>query len=156
MAELNQYDLDKVYLRNDTKLTSISQKIFGNYGTIGSALNYYYESIIHPAFDKEYNKANDKKKEKLDKEKAKFTRQSYLSIQSIQNALDHYVESLEEGHEIKEKYRPSCIADYFKDHFLAEKKEGTDKVFDLISLDLVVLFDRIDLQTQPAGGRSSN
>jgi CRISPR-associated protein Cpf1 len=43
LAALKDYDLNKIYLRNDSQLTFISQKIFGNYAVLGDALNFYYD-----------------------------------------------------------------------------------------------------------------
>ncbi|MGM0479855.1 MAG: type V CRISPR-associated protein Cas12a/Cpf1 [Bacteroidota bacterium] len=134
LAELKNYDLDKIYLRNDASITNISQKIFGNYGVFRDALNYYYENQIDTEFKSKYEKAKtDKKRGNLDKEKAKFTRQSYLPISTLQTALDNYVESLDGNHDVKNAYSKSCVVDYFKDHFKAEPKEGSDKEFDFIS-----------------------
>jgi len=134
LADINNFDLDKVYLRNDKSISTIAQKMAGNYGVLRDALNYYYENKIDPEFQIKYDKATtDKKRENLDKEKSKFTRQSYISISTLQTALDTYVESFDETHDVKQVYSPTCIADYFKDHFKAEPKEGSDKEFDFVS-----------------------
>lgn len=134
LAEIQNYDLDKIYLRNDTSITTISQKIFGDYGVFRDALNYYYENRVDIDFLKKYEKAKtDKQRDNLDKEKAKFTRQSYLPISTLQTALDAYVEGLDDHHDVKKAYSKSCVAEYFKVHFKAEPKEGSDKEFDFVS-----------------------
>ena len=134
LFELNNYDLDKIYLRNDTSITSISQKIFGDYAALRDALNYYYENHIDSQFQIKYERTkNDNQREKLDKEKAKFTRQSYITISTLQKALDFFVESLEENDDVKKVYVKTCIADFFKNHFKSEPKEGSDKEFDFVS-----------------------
>lgn len=134
LFELKNYDLDKIYLRNDTSITSISQKIFGDYGMLRDALNYFYENHINKEFLKKYEKTKtDKQRDNLDKEKEKFTRQSYLPISTLQAALDAFVKSLDENHDVKKAYSKSCVADYFKNHFKAEQKEGSDKEFDFVS-----------------------
>lgn len=38
MLTLADYDLDKIYIRNDLQMTDISQKVFGHWGTISKAL----------------------------------------------------------------------------------------------------------------------
>jgi CRISPR-associated protein Cpf1 len=133
LSELNSYDLNKVYLKNDTKLTNISQRIFGTYSVLADALNRYYETIEKPSFPVEYEKANEKKREKLEKEQEKFVKQPYIPIALLQTALDGYVKDLDETHEIQKAYSVNCIADYFLQSFKVEKKESTDKEFDLIA-----------------------
>ncbi|MDD4968682.1 MAG: type V CRISPR-associated protein Cas12a/Cpf1 [Paludibacter sp.] len=43
LQNLNDYDLAKIYIRNDVSLTDISQKIFGDWGIFQKALNRWYE-----------------------------------------------------------------------------------------------------------------
>ena len=132
LANLKEYDLSKIYLRNDTKITNISQKIFGNYGVFTTALEYYYATVVKPDFQKEYEKANQKKRDTLDKAQAQFVKQSYLSIELLQKAIDAYIVTIDKEEEIYKRYSPNCIADYFRDYFKAEKEEGKDKEFGLI------------------------
>src|SRR5690606_37651508 len=91
LSSLKEYSLDKIYLRNDNQLTQISLKIFRNYSVFLDALSYYYDKVIEPNFEKDYQKANEKKKEKLDAEKNKYLKQDYFSIAHFQYALDNYV-----------------------------------------------------------------
>jgi CRISPR-associated protein Cpf1 len=131
LADIKSYDLSKLYLRNDTKLTAISQRLFGSYAVIGSALDYYYQTTIQPEFETEYAKANDKKREKLDKAKEKYTKQAYLSLAGLQQAVDAYIATLDEGEEVRKKYTPTCLADYFHTHFKAQKKTDSEKDYTL-------------------------
>ncbi len=143
LADLKEYDLAKIYLRNDTKITNISQKIFGNYNIIGEALSNYYDKIIKPDFENLYQKADekkreklDKKREKLDKEKEKFAKKDYIAIEELQKSIDLYIadfDNSDENKSVKERYSKTCIADYFKNHFFAETKEEKGKSFDFIS-----------------------
>ena len=130
---LPTYDLSKIYLKNDTSLTTISQKIFGDFGIFQSALNYRYEAEINPKYEADYKKANEKKRENLEKEKAKYTKQEYFTISYLQETLDLYVQSLEKDHEISQKHSSNNIANYFKHYFVAKKENETDKTFDFIS-----------------------
>lgn len=129
----NQEDVSLVYLRNDTHLTGVSQTLFGNYSVFGEALNQYYNSVINTKFEAEYQKASETKREKLDKEKRKFTHQSYLSIGLLQEAVEHYLEKLDHDSEIKNRYTKNGIASYFSNFFKAKKEEGKDKEFDFKS-----------------------
>lgn len=131
LSELKSYDLSKIYLRNDTKLTAASQKLFGNYGVFGSALEYYYQTTVNPTFEKEYEKAKDNKRENLDKLKDKFTKQAYISIALLQQALDTYIPTLDAEHDARKHYTSTCIADYFHTHFKANKKTDSDKEYTL-------------------------
>ncbi|RFC54641.1 type V CRISPR-associated protein Cas12a/Cpf1 [Brumimicrobium aurantiacum] len=134
LAELINFELDKVYIKNDTSITNISMKIFKNYSVIREALNYFYENKIDPNFAHNFNNANtDKKREKLEKEKAKITKQTYLSISFIEEAIHLYINENSNGNQYKNTYKPNCIANYFKDFFIAENKEGSNKEFDFIS-----------------------
>lgn len=129
LSSLKEYSLDKIYLRNDNQLTQISQKIFGNFSVFLDALSYYYDKVIEPNFENDYQKANEKKKEKLDAEKNKYLKQDYFSIAHLQYALDNYVLVIDDSVEWKEKYSTSCIADYFKTHYKTNKKEDSSKEF---------------------------
>lgn len=134
LAGLNNYNLDNIYLHNDNGITHISQKIFGNYGVIREALDYYYENHIDTKFQENHKKAkSDKQREKLNNIKAKFTRQSYVPIATLQITLDKYVEGLEQNHDVRKAYSKTCIVDYFKNHFKSAPREGSNKEFDFIS-----------------------
>lgn len=52
LEHLSDFDLTKLYIRNDTSLTNISQKIFGDWSIIGKALREYYP-ILKPVTEKE-------------------------------------------------------------------------------------------------------
>ena len=129
LAQMKDFDLNKIYIKNDTGLTGIAQRQFGDYGFINTALSYYYSQVVDPEFEAKYAKARNT--EKLEAAQAKFLKQSYFSIQALQDALDVYVQNLDKA-EIPESYSASCMADYFTLYFKAAKKEGQDKEFGLI------------------------
>lgn len=133
IAGISDFDIAKIYLKNDNNLTTISQKIFGNYNIFKDALNYQYTNNIDPNFNETYEKANENKRDKLDKEKSNYIRQSHFSIEELQKALNLYVDSLDESHEVKKAHTKNCIANYFKDYFLAEVKKDSNKKFDFVS-----------------------
>jgi len=96
---LKTFDLSKIYLRNDTSLTDISQKLFGDWSIISSALNDYYEKQ-NPISSKE-------KQEKYDERKAKWLKQDF-NIETIQTALNECDSEI-----IKEKNNKNIVSEYF-------------------------------------------
>lgn len=134
MKNITSFDISKIYLRNDTNITTLSQRIFGDYSIVGNAINHYYENVIDPKFEASYNNAKDRKKEALDTKKNKFTHQAYLSIADVQLALDGYIPAtFENAHEVLMAYTPTVIADYFHTHFKARDIENNETNFDLVS-----------------------
>lgn len=133
IENLSSFDTQKIYLKNDTHLTTISQQVFGDFSVFSTALNYWYETKVNPKFETEYSKANEKKREILDKAKAVFTKQDYFSIAFLQEVLSEYILTLDHTSDIVKKHSSNCIADYFKNHFVAKKENETDKTFDFIA-----------------------
>lgn len=133
LENLSSFDTQKIYLKNDTNLTTISQQLFGDFSVFSTALNYWYETKVNPKFEAEYNKANEKKRETLDKTKTNFTKQDYFSIAFLQEVLANYVLTLDKTSEVVLKFTPTCVADYFKNYFIAKKENESDKTFDLIA-----------------------
>lgn len=117
-------DLTKVYIRNDGIITSISQAIFGDYSILGRALGYYYQTVIDPQWDVKYAKANEEKREKLERIKNRFTKSTYIPIATAQNALERYILTLDAESAIRHQYTPTSIIDYFVNHFYAKDENG--------------------------------
>ncbi|KIX20262.1 hypothetical protein SY27_14115 [Flavobacterium sp. 316] len=133
VKNLGNQDVNKIYLKNDTSLTTIAQQLFGDFSVFSAALQYRYETVVNPKYTAEYQKANEAKQEKLDKEKIKFVKQDYFSIAFLQEVVADYVKTLDENLDWKQKYTPSCIADYFTTHFIAKKENEADKTFNFIA-----------------------
>ncbi|WP_291403424.1 type V CRISPR-associated protein Cas12a/Cpf1 [Daejeonella sp.] len=133
LQNLSSFDIDKIYLKNDNNLTAISQQLFGDFSVFTSALNYRYETLINPKFELEYLKANEKKRESLDKAKAIYTKQDYFSIAFLQEVVSDYMNSLDDNSDLSKKFTPNCIADYFTNYFIAKNEEDSDKTFDLLA-----------------------
>ena len=70
LNNLAEYDLSKIYLRNDLTLTDISQKMFGEWGIFQKAMNVWYD-------------ANYKGKQKPGTEKYEEEQKKYFSNQDI-------------------------------------------------------------------------
>lgn len=80
--DLKEYDLDKIYIKNDKSLTDISQAIFGDYAIIKNAL---WQHFLKDNPSVAYTADVDEKKEKFfDKKK------SYFSIRQVEDALKEY------------------------------------------------------------------
>lgn len=80
LQNLNEYDLTKIYLRNDLGLTDISQKMFSDWGIIQKAMNLW--------FDRNYKGKAKSGTEKYEEEQKKyFSNQDSFSIGFIDECL---------------------------------------------------------------------
>jgi hypothetical protein len=91
LENLKEYDLDRVYLRNDASLTSISNAMFKDWGYISKALGEYYVKHVDPLPD---DKAPTKAYEER---KAKWLKSSHLPISLVEKALSGYERDNGEG-----------------------------------------------------------
>ncbi len=133
LAALPGYELDKIHLRNDSGITTISQRLFGDFAVIGNALEHYYTHHVDKGFATEFEKAkNDAKREKLNKKMQKFTKQAYFDIATLQSALDFYVLEVKRD-DLKAAYSPTVLAGYFRTHFVARDAENQPTKYDLVS-----------------------
>jgi CRISPR-associated protein Cpf1 len=66
LVSLKDYDLNKIYIRNDLQLTDISQKMFGNWGIIQKAIERDFEDT-YPQKPKESNDKYEERKKKYSK-----------------------------------------------------------------------------------------
>ncbi len=88
LLSLQNFDLSKIYLRNDTSLTNLSNDMFSDWSFIKKALIYYYEAEINPIGTKKRSLKYD---ENLDKWLGKQTEQ--WSFLELQHAIEIYIES---------------------------------------------------------------
>lgn len=124
---LKEYDLSKIYIRNDKSLTNISQAVFVDWGIIKDALEFQYKT-------NEPYKATKKSPNPTEayfKGLEKYLKQPYFSIAEIEHALFAYRNETDELKDLKEGDLP--IANYFNTHFKAAKKDDNAKEFDFIS-----------------------
>jgi len=114
LLNLNDYDLNKIYLRNDTSLTDISQQLFGSWAVIQKAVETKYE--------RENPRKKNEEEEKFAKRKDKFFKNydnfsiGYLS--DCLKCLDNY-----------DDLPTKNIADYFTN---LGKKEDSENLFSQI------------------------
>lgn len=104
----NAYDKNKIFLRNDTSLTQISQYIFGDWALIANALSEWY--------DKNNPMKNNEKIDNYEKRKKTWLKKDF-SIAFIETALKEY-----ENEIVKEKFKEDIIFLYFK-NFKDSKSE---------------------------------
>lgn len=90
------YDSSKMFLKNDTTLTDLSQQLFGSWSIISAALqkDFYDNSKLAPS-------------EKNDEKIAKI---KFYSIQHIESALKRYCMDIDD---LKDKYRDNMILSHF-------------------------------------------
>lgn len=81
LLNLTDYELDKIYIRNDVQLSDISQKMFGYYGTISKALLEKLKSDIPRKSKKETDEAYEERLSKILKS------QGSISIAQINNSM---------------------------------------------------------------------
>ncbi len=126
---IQSYELNKIYLRNDSNLTNISQRIFGSFSVFRDSISYYYDTVIDSYFQSKYaNAKTDDLIKKLTDKKNKWNK-DFISIGLLQEALDKYIETLDADHEIRKAHSPTVITDYFNLH--TTKNEVDEKKIEL-------------------------
>ncbi|MBR2298517.1 MAG: type V CRISPR-associated protein Cas12a/Cpf1 [Bacteroidales bacterium] len=81
LVRLEDFNLDKIYVRNDQQLTDISQKIFGHWGTISKALLEELKNEVPKKSNKETDEAYEERLNKILKS------QGSVSIALINNSI---------------------------------------------------------------------
>ena len=116
---VNSFDTNKIYIRNDKSLTDISKAIFGDWAIIDAALEFeYIQDITIP-------KSGLTKKQ--EKEKERYLKQPYFTIQEIEQALKAY----RNENEVLADFTEGMVGNYFYSHF--KTKTDSDKEFDFVS-----------------------
>lgn len=110
IQNINHSDLSKIYLKNDTNLTNISKKVFGDYAIIEIALERYFDQ----------NLASNLNSKNLEKEKEKFLKIEYFDIQFLQNVIDDYLSTLDRNHRLAEFVNSNCLANYFDKYCIVD------------------------------------
>jgi len=112
LNNLAEYDLSKIYLRNDTSLTDISQKMFGEWGIFQKAMNVWYDSVFYKGKQKPGTEKYEEEQKKY------FTKQDSFSIGFINECL-----------QLLDTQYHRNVASYFA---LKGKKEDTEDLFELL------------------------
>ena len=93
LQTLAEYDLDKIYIRNDLQMTDISQKVFGHWGIISKALLEQLKKEVPKKSKKETDEAYEERLNKVLKS------QGSISIAQINNSV--WVMGMEEQNSIQ-------------------------------------------------------
>lgn len=128
LGHLSEYDLARIFIRNDASITDISQKMYGSWGTIHQALEARY--------DQTYTGKNAKKPEKYEEERKKYFKTiDSFSIESLNEALTYLEDDAKHKHVEKffsglggEKNLITAVNDAYEDlEKLLGKPYPTDK-----------------------------
>ncbi len=128
MKDLNSFDTTKIYLKNDTSLTDISQKIYGSWSIVKVALKFHYETVVKPLNGK-------KRTEKYDEDLEKWigtTKNGQFSLQFVQAICDAFFKELEEK---EDKNTGDEWNEYFKNMNLIIDENGNSST----SIDRITL-----------------
>jgi len=115
---VNNFDLSRIYLRNDTSLTDISQKIFGDWNVIRATLGALYDTT-NPLKPRERIDKFEERKEHW------VAKTGYFDIITLQLALDSYDNEI-----VKEKNKPDCIVKHLG--AIGKNEETSSDLVDVI------------------------
>lgn len=132
VTRLNNYDLTKIYLKNDKALTHISNTLFSDYSVLPTALSYYYETQVNPSYSESLEGAKtQRKKESLIKEKDAFLK-GFHSVSTIERAYREYVVSIDEDSDLRAFGISTPVQHYFSQHFVSKPVDAEKPAVDLI------------------------
>ena len=88
------------------ELYGLSNELFGQAMLINTALSYYYEHYINPKWEVNFQKANQKKQEKMLAAKRKFVAPELISLALLDDVLMHYADECdsEDANKVAKKY----------------------------------------------------
>lgn len=131
MRHIDSADADKIYIRNNIAITSISKFIFGDWAIIKNSLEEYAENILFPKTTKK--EANNR---------AKWLKKNYFTFEEIHSSLEKYFEQYSDEEisnndtkgggitlEMKKLGNSKPLFDYFKNISIQKaKNETTEKI----------------------------
>lgn len=130
ISDIPDLNAQEIFIKNDSSLTDISQRIFGDYGWIGKALNHYYCFQIDPSFNHKIATAKSEKSlDNLKKQKDAFVKSPFISILAIDSAIASYQEYLKLNKADETKFVYS-LTNYFTDYFYTTTEDGKKLSFE--------------------------
>ena len=127
---IENFDLSKIYLRNDISITDVSQKIFGDWNVIRAALGSYYE-INFPLKAKErFDKFEERKEHWVSKS-------NFFSVNTLQLALNSYDNEI-----VKEKNKPNSIVNYLGE--IGKNEVSTSDLIEIIRQNYAAIKDLLN------------
>ena len=132
VTSLPSFDLTKIYLKNDKAISSISNRLFGDYSVLPIALGYYYDHHINPDhLDQLAAAKSQKKTSDLYRKKDAFTK-GYHSVATIELAYQAYLASTDSDNGLRKSGIINPVQDYFTRYFVNEPKEDGKPAVDLL------------------------
>jgi len=120
VADLSSFDLEKIYIRNDSSINEVSKILFGDWSLIKAALSFQYA-----------NTTLENGRKPTIKQQEIHEKQKFYSIAEIESSLISFKQETEILKDLNENSQP--IVNYFKEHCFAKQKEETDKIYDYVS-----------------------
>lgn len=115
----NSFNTAGIYL-NKESITKISSTVFKRYDFLYDALEYFYKNDSQFKYETKLKKAKSiKAQEDLEKQVDNFVKASYIPLQTLQNAIESYTNTLEELSDLKDWK----ITNYFVENFKVITKE---------------------------------
>lgn len=124
LNNLAEYDLSKIYLRNDLTLTDISQKMFGEWGVFQKAMNVWYNSVYYKG---KQNPGTEKYEEE---QKKYFANQDSFSIGFINDCL-----------QLLDAQYHRNVASYFE---LKGRTEQTEDLFEILEQKYKIIVELLN------------
>ncbi len=135
VTSISQYDLNKIYIKNDSTLNSIARKLFSDYAVFSYALSHYYQTQIMTDYQQKYAKAkSDNAREKLEKAQHNFIK-SYHSIATIEQAYDEYLATLDDSNSLVVNKIDKPIQHYFTHCVMTKATEDKASVSLIKAID---------------------
>lgn len=94
LQSLSNYDLNKIYIRNDQQLTDISQKVFGHWSVISNAMSEELKRTMPKKSKKETDEAYTKRLDKIIESQGSISiAQINQSVQAFNNEISYKLQS---------------------------------------------------------------
>lgn len=120
-SDISSYNLDKIYLSNNA-LSDISHNIYGDYTVCKSAINTYYDKHLDDVFRENITPRKGVTKKMIEnaiKDRENWFKNNF-SISWLNQALDEYIDILDDDNELRNKHKNDVITTYFTESFSNE------------------------------------
>lgn len=148
LLTISDYDIDKIYVRNDLQLTDISQKMFGNYNIISKSLLEDIKRTTHSKSKKETDESFEERLREIVKKQDSFSigkidsslKELYVEEYN-KSVCDHFVGLLvdDKGNNVFDRIEKAYSevkdllnSSYPSDKNLAQEDDDIDKIKNLL------------------------
>lgn len=105
LQQMNEYDRNRIYLRNNEDLTTLSRTVFHNWAFIKQALEHYYDTVVAagntPATVKKV-----KKNTKAATQREKWLKQAAFPVALLDDAISLYAQAADDYREWADTQQP--------------------------------------------------